>query len=130
MKRIGIVIGLLAFLMVGCRSKVTGNLEVDGERFPVKLCRSGEAYGYYGIELVSEGDRRLRLFGNSDGTCTAALFNRDAATGDNVRRCGTLTMAAQSSKINNITNVRGTALLSCETGQHRIYGRIEFENCH
>jgi hypothetical protein len=130
MKKIAVLINLLALTLVACQSKVTGTLEVDGSPFTVKQCRSGQAFGFPGIELTDEANRRLRLFANPDGTCMAALFKGDAATGDKLGQCGTLRMEAQSSRINNITNVRGTARLSCETANHKVSGNLEFENCH
>jgi hypothetical protein len=114
----------------GCQSKVTGTLEVDGEPFVPRVCRSGQAFGFRGVELTDEANRRLRLFINPDGTTAAALFKGDSPTGDRLGQCGALRMEAQSSKINNITNVRGTAQLSCKTDNHHVSGNLEFENCH
>ena len=130
MKKIATLISLLALAMVGCQSKVSGTLEVDGTPFVPRVCRSGQAFGFYGIELTDETNRRLRLFTNPEGTALAALFRGDSPTGDRLGQCGTLRMEAQSSKINSITNVKGTARLSCETNNHKVSGNLEFENCH
>lgn len=121
---------LAAVALISCTSKVTGDLQVDGAPFTVKQCRSGQAFGFSGIELSDDGERRLRLFANADGTCTAALFKGDGATGDHLDQCGTLTMHAQSSRIDSIVNVEGTAQLACETGSHKVSGSLQFENCH
>lgn len=130
MKRIAVFICLAALAMMGCQSKVTGTLEVDGAPFAVQQCRSGQAFGFSGIELNDAAGNRLRLLANADGTCTAALFKGDSATGDRLGQCGALTMEAQSSRINSITNVKGTAKLACEAVNHKIAGNVEFENCH
>lgn len=130
MRKLAVVICLAALALVSCQSKVSGTLEVDGSPFAVKLCRSGQAFGFSGIELTDETGRRLRLLANADGTCAAALFKGDSPTGDRIGQCGTLTTEAQSSRINSITNVRGKAQLACEAGNHKIAGNIEFENCH
>jgi len=119
-----------AFVLVGCQSKITGTLEVDDAPFAARQCRSGEAFGFYGIELTDTANRRLRIYPNADGTCAVALFKGDAATGDAIKRCGSLTIEKQSSRINSIHNVRGTAQLACEAGSHKITGNVEFENCH
>lgn len=130
MRKFAAFICLAALALVSCQSKVKGTLEVDGSPFAVKLCRSGQAFGFSGIELTDESDRRLRLLANADGTCTAALFKGDSPTGDQLGQCGSLRMEAQSSRINSITNIMGTAKLDCEAGGHRVVGDIEFENCH
>jgi hypothetical protein len=125
------VAGLLLFqVLAGCQAKITGNLQLDGANFAITQCRSGGAYGYYGIELTDTNRRRLRLFGNPDGTCTASLFQGDNPTGETIGPCGVLTMTTQASRINNVRNVEGTAKLSCETSAHKLAGAIEFENCH
>lgn len=130
MKRFAVFICLAALALVSCKSKVSGTLEVDGASFAVKTCRSGQAFGFSGLELTDESGRRLRLLANADGTCTAALFKGESPTGDRLGQCGTLSMEAQSSRINSIVNVKGTAKLACEATGHRLAGDIVFENCH
>lgn len=130
MKKKVVLIGLLALALAGCQSKVTGTLEVDGKPFVARLCRSGQAFGFAGIELTDEAGRRLRLFAQPDGSCSAALFSGESSTVDGLGRCGTLSVEAQSSTVNSITNVKGVARLSCETDLHKVSGTLEFENCH
>jgi hypothetical protein len=130
MRKIAAFILLAALSIAGCQSKVTGTMEVDGSSFAVQQCRSGQAFGFSGIELTDATGRRLRLLANADGTCTAALFKGDSPTGDRLGQCGTLAMEAQSSRINSITNVKGTARLACEAVGHKVAGNVEFENCH
>ena len=130
MKKLATLISLLALALAGCRSKVSGALEVDGTPFVPRVCRSGQAFGFYGIELTDETNRRLRLFTNPDGTASAALFKGESPTGDRLGQCGTLRLEAQSSRINSIRNVKGDAQLSCATDNHRVTGSLEFENCH
>jgi hypothetical protein len=130
MKKFVVLVCLAALALAGCTSKVTGTLEVDGSAFEVKECRSGQAFGFSGIEVTDATGRRLRLLANGDGTCTAALFKGDSPTGDRLGECGTLEMQAQSSRINSITNVMGKARLACEALGHKVSGGIEFENCH
>ena len=130
MRRFAVLIYLVALVLVSCQSKVTGNLEVDGALFAVQQCRSGQAFGFSGIELTDASGNRLRLLANADGTCTAALFKGDSPTGDRLGQCGTLAMEAQSSRINSIVNVKGRAKLACEATNHKVIGNVEFENCH
>ena len=130
MRKFAVFICLAVLGSVSCKSKITGTLEVDGAPFAIQQCRSGQAFGFSGIELTDATGRRLRLLANADGTCSAALFKGDSPTGDRLGRCGTLMMEAQSSRINSITNIRGTAKLACEAVSHKIAGDIQFENCH
>ena len=130
MRKFAVLVCLTALALAGCTSKVTGTLEVDGSPFAVEECRSGQAFGFSGIELKDKTGRRLRLRANGDGTCTAVLFKGDSPTGDRIGQCGALEMQAQSSRINSITNLMGKAQLSCEAAGHKVSGSIEFENCH
>ena len=130
MRKVAVFICLAALSVVSCQSKVTGTLEVDGAPFNVELCRSGQAFGFSGIELTDTSGQRLRLLANADGTCTAALFKSGSNTGDRLGQCGALSMEAQSSRINSITNLQGTAKLSCEAVNRKVVGDVQFENCH
>jgi hypothetical protein len=130
MRKIAILICMIAFTLVSCTAKITGTLQVDGAPFEIKQCRSGQAFGFSGIELTDATGNRLRLLANADGTCSAALFKGDSLTGDRLGQCGTLAMEAQSSRINSIVNVKGTAKLLCEAVNRKVAGNVEFENCH
>jgi hypothetical protein len=130
MRKVAFLICLAALAVAGCQSKVSGTLEVDGSAFAGAQCRSGQAFGFSGIELTDTTGRRLRLLAHPDGTCEAALFKGDSPTGDRLGQCGTLAMEAQSSRINSITNVKGSAKLECEAVAHKVTGNVEFENCH
>lgn len=133
MKRNAVPLCLVLFALLalgGCHAKITGTLQVDGTTFAVQQCRSGQAFGFAGIEFTDATGRRLRLLANPDGTCTAALFSGNGETGDRLGQCGVLTMEAQSSRINSITNLKGSTNLSCEAGGHKLAGNVEFENCH
>jgi hypothetical protein len=133
MKKLALFFFLVLFaslVLVECTAKITGTLQVDGKTFAVAGCRSGQAFGFSGVEFTDATGRRLRLIANPDGTCGAALFSGNSATGDRLGQCGALTMNAQSSRINSIVNLQGTAKLACEAGGHKIEGNVEFENCH
>jgi len=133
MRNITVCICLILLLLValsGCHAKVTGTLQVDGADFTVTGCRSGRAFGFSGVELSDATGRRIRLFANPDGTSSGALFNGNNATGDRLGECGVLTMETQSSRINNISNIKGNAKLNCESDTHKVTGNVDFENCH
>jgi hypothetical protein len=124
------VLSWLSIGLSGCQAHVRGDLVVDGAQFVSTQCRSGQAFGFSGIELTDTGGRRLRLSGNLEGTCAAALFAPGSPTGTNLLGCGVLTMKAQSSRVDGITNLQGSATLSCQAEAHAIHGQVEFENCH
>ena len=130
MRKFTFLICMLALALFACTAKITGTLQVDGAPFEIKQCRSGQAFGFSGIELTDASGNRLRLLANADGTCSAALFKGNSPTGDRLGQCGTLAMEAQSSRINSIVNVKGTAKLLCEAVNHKVTGSVDFENCH
>jgi hypothetical protein len=130
MKKLTLFILLILLTLFGCHARINGTLQIDGTPFAITQCRSGQAFGFSGIELSDSNGRRLRLFASPDGTTSAALFKGASNTGDRLGNCGVLTMEAQSSRINSIVNVKGTARLDCDTGTHKVSGNVEFENCH
>jgi hypothetical protein len=130
MRKLAVLICFVLLGLGGCTAKISGRLQVDGSPFAVNQCRSGQAFGFSGIELSDASGRRLRLLANADGTCTSTLFQGASNTGDQLGQCGVLTMGAQSSRINSIVNVKGTAKLSCAAVNHQISGAVAFENCH
>jgi hypothetical protein len=130
MPRTLICLFILTAAFAGCKSKVIGNLEVDGTPFEVRECRSGQAFGYPGLQLIDAGGRRMRIFANPDGTASAALFQSGADVGDRLGSCGRIKIETQNSQINSIHNVMGQVELYCTTREHRVSGSLEFENCH
>ena len=130
MPRTLIFIFIVAAAIAGCKSKVTGDLEVDGTAFEVRECRSGQAFGFTGLQLTDAGGRRMRILANPDGTASAALFESGSEVGDRLGSCGRISIKTQNSQINNIHNVMGQAELYCTTREHRVSGSLEFENCH
>ncbi len=130
MRALAVLVVLPALAAAGCYAKISGNLQVDGAPFAGKECRSGQAFGYSGIQFSESSGRQLRLQSVPDGTCEAALFSPGAAVGENLGPCGLLKMQAQASRVRSVHNLRGTATLSCQTSRHQVSGQVEFENCH
>lgn len=135
--KVGVIDWLAASLIAvsaagcgACTAEVSGELMVDHAEFKVSNCRSGQAFGFSGIELHHEDGRRVRLLSLADGSCDAAWFAPGAETGEIIGPCGTLVMKAQHSRINGITNLEGHATLDCDNNGHAVSGQIRFENCH
>jgi hypothetical protein len=118
----------LLVLLAACSAKLSGSIDVDGKKFDISSCQSGQPLGFTGIQLTDESGRRLRLVANADGTANAIVFVGEAQ-GDDLGKCGTLEVHNQNSKINDVTNVEGTAKISC-SGSHKLEGTLTFENCH
>jgi hypothetical protein len=113
-----------------CRATFSGMVFLDGGAFNATTCRSGQALGFSGIEIQDTSGRRLRLLLNADGTTDVGLFQPQDAKGELLRQCGTLSIQAQHSRVNSITNVSGTAGLSCTGAGHKVEGNLSFTNCH
>lgn len=132
---------LAAMTATGCYAKISGNLKVDGAPFVAKSCRSGEAFGFVGIELADMKGQRLRLSAGdhpapwsrpdnpSPPVPIAAFSSSDNVAWSDVGPCGALTVTDQRSKV-MYRNIEGTATLACESAQHKISGDLQFENCH
>ena len=115
--------------LVACSAKLDGSITIDGTKLDIQSCKSGQPMGFAGVELSDDKGTRLRLVANPDGTATAIVFAAGGDKGESQPDCGTLSVHPQNSKINNVTNVEGTAKISCG-GAHRLDGSLEFENCH
>lgn len=117
-------------LLGACSAVVKSDLRVDDAAFPVAECRSGQIWGFSGIQFAAADGRRLRLTANADGTADAALFEPHAVVGAPLGACAVLTMRMQNSRINGIANLEGSAAFQCAASGHRLEGTLQFENCH
>ena len=116
--------------IAGCSNKLSGDLTVDGNAFELDACRSGQVYGFRGVELSSKKAGKVRLAVAPTGEAVAFYMPPDADKGVELGRCGTLKVNDQKSTINDIRNVEGSADLSCEAAGHSIKGKVQFSNCH
>ena len=119
----------ILLLVAACSAKLSGQIDLDGKKFDIDSCRSGQALGFHGIQLADDPGTKIRLVSNADGSTNAIVFAPGADRGEDLGPCGTLEMHAQNSKINDVTNQEGVAKLSCK-GAHAVEGTLQFENCH
>ena len=126
----GFVLLALCLGAVGCKAKLSADVKVDGAAFEPASCRSGQVYGFSGVELTAKDGRKLRLVMRPDGQSEALLFPANSTTGTNLGACGAFVVNQQNSSINDIKNVEGNATLSCSADGHSISGSVTFENCH
>jgi hypothetical protein len=121
---------LLCFLFAACKAKLDVDLQLDGEDFKPKSCRSGQPNGFAGIDLVDAAGKRVRLVLQTDGTSQAFLFEPNAQQGTLIGTCGPMSVSAQNSTINDVRNVEGKATLDCSGNGHSVKGTVTFKNCH
>ena len=114
--------------LVGCTNKLTGTLDVDGKTFQPTACRSLSPMGMLGVELESDAGARFRFAEKADGSGDAYYFAAGAQKAKHLGACVTLTVAKQHSRVNNVTNVEGKAVVDCD--DHAVKGTITFQNCH
>jgi hypothetical protein len=115
--------------LAGCSNKLSGDVTIDGQPFEPASCRSGQVHGFLGVELTGEKGKRLRLVVTPTGEPEVILFAGESI-GIRLGSCGSLTHEFQSSTINDVRNVKGSAQLDCESEGHTIKGTLSFENCH
>jgi hypothetical protein len=54
--------------LAGCTAKINSALQLNGQPFVPTTCRSGQAFGFSGVEFTDQDGVRLRLLANADGT--------------------------------------------------------------
>jgi hypothetical protein len=117
-------------VLAGCQSKLSSTVTLDGKPFSIESCRSGEASGFHGVDLIQSDGTKLRLVAMPNGQAAAHVFAPGAATSIELGACGTFSVQRQNSRINNIHNVMGSANLSCTKDGRSVGGSVTFENCH
>ena len=120
----------LLLALTACAAHVTSSLQVDGTSFVPTTCRSGQAFGFAGVELADDQQRRLRLVQALDGTFQAVYFPPGHPVGETLGSCGTLTLRNGIAVVNGIRNVEGSATLDCVGGANTLKGSVTFEGCH
>jgi len=119
-----------ALLWAGCSNELSSNLEINGA--PVKLteCRNGIVYGFRGVELTADTGVRVRVAGTETGESSVVIMPSGAKTGVRLGTCGAFEVADQSSTINSVKNVEGTASFDCKGDGFTLKGSAKFKNCH
>jgi hypothetical protein len=109
---------------------VTSSLQIDGTAFVPTICKSGQARGFAGVELIDDQQRRLRLAQTLDGGFQAVYFPSGSSVGKNLGSCGTMTLQNGTAVVNGVRNVEGNATLHCGSEGHTLVGSVVFERCH
>ncbi len=120
----------LSMALVACTTHVASSIQVDGRSFSPRTCRSGQALGFSGVELVDQPGQRLRLARLLDGTFQVVYFPAGSETGETLGACGTMTLEEEGAVINGIRDVEGSATLACGGSKHKVTGALRFQGCH
>ncbi len=130
---LGVAVAVLGVALLACKSKTGGSLTVDGTAFEIDSCRSGEANlpRFDGVDLLNSAGRRVRFLLKEDGKVRTFLFDAGASTGNFIGEdCGTMSVERKNSKVNNVSNIKGSVSANCTGGGHTVVASITFDNCH
>lgn len=125
-----LTIVLASCSLFACSNELKGEISVDGKSFVLDSCRSGQVYGFAGVEVVSKEGAKLRLMQTPAGEGVAYYIPAGETTGVELGKCGAFTFSPQNSTINDVKNVEGKADLACEAAGHSVKGSFAFSNCH
>ena len=114
-----------------CSNKLSGSVEINGEKVTFGSCRNGAVHGFRGVELAGSNGMRLRVGVLPTGAAGVIVMPKGATVGTELGvACGSLTISDQNSTVNDVKNVEGKAVLECEANGFKIKGTVSFENCH
>lgn len=123
-------LALLVLLLPSCSNELKGEVKVDDKPFELSSCRSGEVYGFVGVELVSKEGAKLRFAQSPTGEAVAFYIASGNATGVELGKCGSFQVSQQNSTINDVKNVEGKGDVECSGNGHSVKGSFTFSNCH
>jgi hypothetical protein len=113
---------------IGCSAELTAELKIDGQAFTPTSCRSGQANGFAGVDLIDDSGRTLRIVQTPTTQPQAIVLDGQLVA--DLGQCGAMSLERQNSSVNEITNVMGSATLKCEAAGHAVEGTVTFKNCH
>jgi len=124
------VLCALPFAVSACTAHFAGQVRINGAPFEPTACRSGQAHGFAGIELIDNPGQRIRIAENLDGTPAVVYFPPGTQVGTNLGTCGGVHAVFGTGVINGVHNLEGTATLLCSATTPRVEGTLQFKNCH
>src|SRR5512134_2642276 len=94
---------VVATLVVGCSNKLSGSVDINGEKLELDSCRNGVVYGYRGVELTGKNGVRLRVATLVTGEAAVIVMPAGASVGKQLPgACGSLELSDQNSTINDV----------------------------
>lgn len=127
--------GLLVVVgaLLACSSEVTGTLTVNGSKFDIAECRSGEAYTpqFPGVEFQNASGEKVRFVTKPSGGFTLYHFKPGQGLGTLVGSdCGTVTVQTTNTKINDVSNIQGSVNANCTGGGVSVVAAVNYAKCH
>ena len=129
-RRFALIVLTASLLLGGCKNRLSGSMVINGQNFTPTSCRNGEALSFYGVELSDAAGARLRLVNMASMQPVVYWMPVGATMPMPLGTCGMLTMNRSNSRVNNVSNVEGTAVLNCQFGAMSATGTVQFGNCH
>jgi hypothetical protein len=120
----------VALLATSCLARTEGDLRMDKQKLDLTECRSGEIYGFVGVEFVSSNGAKVRVATSPSGAGQVFAFAPGAMNGTDLGMCAKLVVERQSSKVDKVTNVKGRVTIDCNAKNREVLGDVAFENCH
>jgi hypothetical protein len=127
--KVALFSALLAVAASGCKAKLEGALLLNGTPFQPTACRSGETYGFVGVELTNAEGASLRFVQTPTNVPQVLYFASEGAPAMVVGVCGAMSVRRTNTRINNVYNVEGTVTPQC-MGPMTVSGSLNFANCH
>ena len=125
-----ILAALVTCALAACSNELKGEILVDGEAFVMDSCRSGQVYGFVGVEITSKTGSKIKIATKMSGESAVFYIPSGQSIGVEMGNCGPFQVQQQNSTINDVKNVEGKASLDCERGGHKLKGSFSFANCH
>lgn len=119
-----------ALVTTACLARTEGDLRLDRQKLDLTECRSGEIYGFVGVEFVSTTGAKVRVAATPSGAGQVFAFAPGAMNGTDLGLCAKLELQRQSSSVDKVTNVKGRATIDCNAKGREVIGDVTFENCH
>ena len=119
-----------ALVTTACLARTEGDLRLDRQKLDLTECRSGEIYGFVGVEFVSSNGAKVRVASTPSGAGQVFAFAPGAMNGTDLGMCAKLVVERQSSTVDKVANVKGRATIDCNAKGREVIGDVTFENCH
>jgi hypothetical protein len=127
--KVVLVSALFAVAASGCKAKLEGSLMVNGTPFQPTACRSGQVYGFVGVELTNAEGASLRFVQTPMNVPQVIYMASEGAPATVVGVCGGMSVRQTNTRINNVYNVEGVVNPQC-AGTMTVAGSLRFANCH
>lgn len=128
MKRPPRLLPWLTLLLVGaCATACSPGLTLDGRPFTVASCRSGQPWGFRGVDLTDAEGRRVFVAWTQSSGARVSLFD-DKTNVVELGHCGDID-AETTRDLAEPEAVTGHFDVSCSANGHTFSGGYRFRDC-